>query len=55
MADVFTKSPTCNCESDGKYGSGMKLVLVEGNTTIWGCPHVDCYIKERTTQWVLKE
>jgi len=52
MTDTFVKSPTCECEFDAHDGK-LKLALVEGNTTIWSCPHVDVYFKQRKTSWVL--
>ncbi len=54
MTDVWIKSPTCECEYLGPPGKN-KLVLVEGNTAIWTCPHVDPYIQERKKEWVLQE
>jgi len=53
MTDVWIKSPTCECEYLGPPGKN-KLVLVEGNTAIWACPHVDPYIQERKKEWVLQ-
>ena len=53
MTDVWIKSPTCECEYLGSPGKN-KLVLVEGNTSIWTCPHVDPYIQENKKQWVLQ-
>ena len=53
MTDVYIKSATCECEYDAK-DTKTKLVIVEGNTTLWACAHVDSYTKQRKEVWELK-
>jgi hypothetical protein len=55
MTDLTITAWECKCDPNDEDQQGnMKLVIIEGNTTIWGCPHVHAYERETQRKWVTK-
>ena len=52
MTDVFVKSEHCLCSGDVV---NKRLVLVEGNTSIWACVHTKRFTMQRTMEWKEKK
>lgn len=48
MTDVFLSSKLCDCEPDDV---NRVLVIVEGNTTVWACTHINAKMAKHERVW----
>jgi hypothetical protein len=53
MTEVFIKSDACMC--DPNECPNKRLVLVEGQTSIWACVHTKRFTMQHTTEFVEKK
>jgi len=52
MTEVFIKAEHCLCEGTVV---NKRLVLVEGNTSVWACVHTKRFIKQQVKDWIEKK
>ena len=56
MTEITLTTWDCKCDpNDGDQQGTMTLIIVEGNTTIWGCSHVKAHEKITTREWKIKK
>ena len=48
MTDVYVKSQKCKCKVDEDEKT---LILVEGQTAVWVCTHVEAKKKLQRVEW----
>ena len=51
MTEIVIVSKTCNCDPNHKEQWKKRLAIVEGNTTVWMCPHSELFTRRHTESW----
>lgn len=51
MTECVIVGKECNCDPNHREQWDKRLVITEGQTVIWMCPHCDVFVKQRKETW----